>query len=426
MISRLLSFFEKYGDGRPVLLALSGGPDSMALYHLFLKAKISFHVAHLDHGWREESGEEARQLCSMVERAGIPFHLHRILEINLHGNLEEQGRDERLKFFERICKSHDLQAVVMAHHADDQAETVMLRLLTQASLEKLAGISEVSKIRGLTIWRPLLSTKKMDLENFLKKENSFYFEDKTNTDLTRKRSLFRHRLFPTIEEITDRDVVSSLVYLGEQLGEMTAFLEEMAAPFLSTVNREVWGWKWRVDPLLQTKKLLLRFVLRSVLLQAGFGYYRRIVEGITDALSLGLANRIFEASGRKIFVDRGVLLMPDDDRLLMGSSWSVTFTAKEPQEAVMCSNWEDLWQGKFFALLPTATAKIVAPDLQYCYPGSRSIRLWWNKNKVPACMRYAAPLVVDEQGRVIHEFLTGRVILDHRMAASWICLEGRQ
>ena len=145
MIHTLIKFFEgRYRQNMPLLLAFSGGPDSLALLHLLMEfhkiRPLKLAIAHVDHGWREESAEEAAQIALMAANLGLPLHLRKLDPKHLSGNLEAACREERFRFFASLCRDHGYQAVLLAHHADDLAETVLKRALEGASLPRLAAV----------------------------------------------------------------------------------------------------------------------------------------------------------------------------------------------------------------------------------------------------------------------------------------------
>lgn len=165
---------------KPLLLALSGGPDSLALFHLLLEVSkehsIPFAIAHVDHGWRPESGTEAEILKELAQKHDLGFHLKKLDPKSLEGNLEDACRSERLQFFKELCQAHEYEAVLMGHHADDAAETVLKRLFEGSSLKAVAGLQEVSCYDDLQIWRPLLKKTKIDP----------YFKDLDEGEMVRK------------------------------------------------------------------------------------------------------------------------------------------------------------------------------------------------------------------------------------------------
>src|SRR5262245_9574892 len=108
---------------KKVLLALSGGADSTALLYGLLNEPVELGIVHIDHSWREESGVEALELKKRY--SSIPFYLKKLDPKDISGNLEEGCRLARLDFYRQICERERYEAVFLAHHSDDQAETVL-------------------------------------------------------------------------------------------------------------------------------------------------------------------------------------------------------------------------------------------------------------------------------------------------------------
>ena len=170
-IERLLECY--YKPAKPLLLGLSGGSDSLLLLHLLLKYRkiydLKIYVAHIDHGWREESVEESKYLQEIVQSLGLKFFLKVLDKLEWKCNVEEEARNQRLSFFKEIYSSYKCQALLLGHHADDQAETVLKRVLEGASLSRIIGLREVHSIDGMNVWRPLLCANKKNIVQYLKK-----------------------------------------------------------------------------------------------------------------------------------------------------------------------------------------------------------------------------------------------------------------
>jgi tRNA(Ile)-lysidine synthase len=198
----------------PVLLAYSGGGDSTALFELLLKYReiypLDLHVAHVDHGWREESQEEALRLKA---RCPVPFHLER-LEIDIKaGNLEDRCRQLRLAFFNQVYQEIGAEALVMAHHANDQAETVLKRIFEGGPLH---GLLPDRLIEGMRVLRPLLGVQKKELLAYLDREGVPYFTDSTNEDERFLRGKMRKTIIPLLEEHFGKGIVAPLCRLAER------------------------------------------------------------------------------------------------------------------------------------------------------------------------------------------------------------------
>ncbi|MBS0623980.1 MAG: tRNA lysidine(34) synthetase TilS [Verrucomicrobia bacterium] len=208
----LRQFLKKFHDGRAFLLALSGGPDSMVLFRLLLQENIPFSVAHVDHGWREESGKEAQQLQELCNECRVPFFLHKL---NIQGpNLEDRCRQARYAFF-RQCLTPQMQGVVLGHQADDWSETVLKRIFEGARLTKLSGLRPVTQFEEMTLLRPLLHVRKKQILSWLHQHGHWFFEDATNLDPRFLRSRFRLEIHPFLEKKFGKALDSSLVRLAQ-------------------------------------------------------------------------------------------------------------------------------------------------------------------------------------------------------------------
>jgi tRNA(Ile)-lysidine synthase len=212
-----------YVPGKPLLLGFSGGPDSLALLHLLLECDLDLHVAHIDHGWRSESREEAERLKQEVELLKLPFHLKRLENIPMK---ENQARQARLAFFKEIYQKIDAQALFLGHHGDDQSETVLKRILEGASLTALKGILPVSTLEGMQIWRPLLGVNKMMLRAWIKERGLKPIEDSTNLDPSYLRGKMRTSILPQLEDHFGKEVSGNLRRLGESARELSEYLSK--------------------------------------------------------------------------------------------------------------------------------------------------------------------------------------------------------
>jgi tRNA(Ile)-lysidine synthase len=229
MFKSFSDFILKEWDQKsPLLLGLSGGPDSLALYYLLLENNIPFSVAHVNHGWREESEAEAATLSQLCARDSIPFFEETLAPFD-NKNMEEKGREARLLFFKKLAGNY--QALVLGHHADDLAETVLKRVFEGASVQHLKGISKISHREGLTIWRPLLEVRKKEILEWLETRGICAFQDPTNADPRFLRGRLRQSIFPFLSAHFGKEVTSSLSRLAKASEELQEFLEIYLAPY---------------------------------------------------------------------------------------------------------------------------------------------------------------------------------------------------
>lgn len=171
----------------PWAVGVSGGADSVALLLLLRDlANVPLHVVHLDHQTRgRESTEDAAFVAQLAKRLSIPATICRRDEIEpvmaaLPKNLSARYRAIRLELFSRVVRERNLQGVILAHHADDQAETILLRLLRGSGPAGLGGMKHSGQVGGVRILRPLLGVRRADLREFLAERRQEWREDASN------------------------------------------------------------------------------------------------------------------------------------------------------------------------------------------------------------------------------------------------------
>lgn len=203
--------------GDRICIAISGGADSVALLLTLHTANAAKHdalgvglsAAHVQHGIRssEESNADQQFVQDLCSRLDIPLHIHhasipeRVAQTR--ETIEEAARAVRYEFFASLLTTGEADAVLTAHTLDDQAETVLMKLLRGAWTEGLSGIHPIVQILGPRpgkILRPFLNTRRAEIESYLKEINQPWREDSTNTDTAYTRNRIRHELLPQLRE----------------------------------------------------------------------------------------------------------------------------------------------------------------------------------------------------------------------------------
>ena len=262
-----------FKPGAPLLIAVSGGPDSLALLHLLVEARhffpLNLHVAHVDHGWREESGPQAKILADNVQGLGLPFHLHVLERSEATNNLESIARDGRLAFFLKLYREKGFQALVLGHQANDAAETILKRVLEGAHLTALGGMKPVAHFQEMPLWRPLLKVSKEELVSWLEKKGLAAFDDPTNRDPRFLRARMRTQILPTLAKDFGKQIQNNLCRLGETAHEVNAYLQKKIAPLLNSIERN--GEELRLDlaPFLPLETLEVKALLKTIAEQEG-------------------------------------------------------------------------------------------------------------------------------------------------------------
>lgn len=175
----LVSPFVKAGE--PIAVALSGGADSLALAWLMSLSGREVHLLHVDHGLRAESAREAESLQTFVAAwPGVSFYSLKWVHESIEGRVQEQARVARYRLMAEHCAGLNIQKLFLAHHQDDQAETVLFRLAKGSGLDGLAGMQAEQEMGGLMLCRPFLDVPKARLLETCAAHNLDYFVDPSN------------------------------------------------------------------------------------------------------------------------------------------------------------------------------------------------------------------------------------------------------
>ena len=223
MTQKLLQMMQAKGyfnRHKKILVAVSGGADSMSLLHFLYNHQkdldIQLGIAHVNHKQRQESEHEEAYLRHWAEEHKVPFHYSAF-----SGKFSENAaRTFRYEFFKQVMKDYDYSALVTAHHADDQAETIFMRLLRGSRLRHLTGISAIRPFGTGQIIRPFLHLTKAQLPV------TFHFEDRSNTSLAYLRNRIRLSYLPTLSQENPK-IKEHLCLLAEEIGLMEQALGEL-------------------------------------------------------------------------------------------------------------------------------------------------------------------------------------------------------
>jgi tRNA(Ile)-lysidine synthase len=221
---------------KSALIGVSSGRDSVALLHALLARGFrKIVVCHLDHGLRAESAADARFVRSLartwkvpcvIEHADVAARAKRRKQ-----SIETTAREARYEFFARVAAKRGCARLFLAHHADDQVETLLFNLLRGSGAAGLGGMRACSTrtIRGvaLTIHRPLLGVWREEIDAYVAAHGLDFREDASNADPRHTRNWLRHELLPAIERAFGRDVRPALWRTAEILRSESEVLEAM-------------------------------------------------------------------------------------------------------------------------------------------------------------------------------------------------------
>ena len=226
-MKRELEFLEEsITDNSKVIIACSGGPDSMCLLNLLIRLKtkknLELIVAHVNHKLRSVSDDEAKMVEDYAKKNKVTFELQELNYQNAKFS-EDDAHRKRYKFFKSLIKKYKANYLVTAHHGDDLIETILMRIARGSNLNGYVGIKRVTQNEDYVTLRPLLSTTKDEIIKYNESENIPYVIDESNDSLKYTRNRYRKIVLPFLKE---EDKLIHLKYLkfSEELEEYDNFV----------------------------------------------------------------------------------------------------------------------------------------------------------------------------------------------------------
>ncbi|MCD8380572.1 MAG: tRNA lysidine(34) synthetase TilS [Lachnospiraceae bacterium] len=239
MKQKALNYIQKHHlieTGDRILIALSGGADSVALLHFLKGLQDEYHLkllaVHVNHGIRRKAGEDEAFCEQLCDKMRVPLRCCHIapgeLENKKGMSLEEAARDMRYALLEECRREAGFDKIAVAHHANDNAETMLFQLFRGSGLKGLSGIAPM---RGPVI-RPFLGVTRAEILQYLSDNGLAHVEDVTNQDVRYSRNRIRADIIPAAETV-NASAVENMSRCAEQLKDIQAYMEEEAEAFLS-------------------------------------------------------------------------------------------------------------------------------------------------------------------------------------------------
>ena len=215
-----------------VVVAVSGGPDSVALLHVLFSLKyelgIQLHVAHFNHGLRRSAGIDEKFVVQLAKRLNLPcttISLPFTRKIKAKGSIEEWAREVRFDFLMKVAREKKAAAIALGHTQDDLAETVMMRVLRGTGLQGLRSILPKREMNGYCFIRPLLEVRRREIESFLKEKKLRFRVDSSNRKTKFFRNKIRLNLFPLLEKKYNANIQEILAHLAYSAAYDYEYLE---------------------------------------------------------------------------------------------------------------------------------------------------------------------------------------------------------
>lgn len=375
LVESLIHFFESQSSvlEPPIALAFSGGADSTfllhILVHLFQRMKKNpqeILAIYIDHGWRPESAQEAVHLKAVANSLGVSYLSLQIPpeKVSLQSsNLEEKFRIERYRLLYEECAKRGISSLFLGHHADDQVEVIFKRLLEGSSLQALKAMGAIedfplpllgdnsgaSSAGMIRLIRPLLTTHKSSIVEWLNQHSISYVHDSTNEDETYLRNRLRLSLFPFLKEQFGKEIEGPLLRISDEARRFHEYILSAASSRIRQMKgKRVFYLELVNSPLKNEDGFLveqLLFILKREYPLLSLFSRKQIVE----------ASEVFAADGshssvKWFFAGHGPALICQPGRILFLSSYRKT-SSRDPLSIEMENTclrkqviWNDEWE----------------------------------------------------------------------------------
>lgn len=232
MLKKAIDKIKEQLNNKTIVLACSTGIDSMVLLNLLLNytKNSKIIISHINHQKRTQSTLEEEYIKKYCLEKGLKCYV-KVLPHYEESNFQEWARDQRYQFFDEIMEKENADYLITAHHADDNLETIIMRLLKSSSLKGYAGIEELTKKENYYIFRPLLENSKKEIMEYAVKNNIFYYQDDSNYSDDYTRNRIRKYITPILLE-ENPNLYEAISYYNKTILSANELLEKEKVSFI--------------------------------------------------------------------------------------------------------------------------------------------------------------------------------------------------
>ncbi|CAM4296326.1 tRNA lysidine(34) synthetase TilS [Lacicoccus alkaliphilus] len=379
-----------------IALAVSGGIDSMVLYHM-LRTGYSHTfdkliLLHVNHGLRPEAADEEKYIKDLGARHG---HTVEVKHLSMAADFSQaKARALRYHFFKTECLAHGAAVLLTAHHRDDHHETILHQLLTGRHLNAALGIKRAGMVEGLPVARPLAGLSRAMIDDYQEKQHVHYFEDETNAGDDYTRNYIRHHLMPVIRNSPHLHE-GSLDRVAEDMDELKALARTRAGEFINRSEGMVLGR----GALNDEPHVIQVFIVQQWLDLHGVQPGRKFIEELlgvihsdTPQSDLYIGDKVIKVRYDELFVDnvdeKHVKSM--DEGFLISQNGSYRFNDHRIEVDLPVE------------MLPlTVRSRAEGDVMRLKHTGRKKLSRIFIDNKVPREDREQIPVIVDEDNEII-------------------------
>lgn len=365
-----------------ILVGVSGGADSLCLLCVLcrLKEELSLElvVVHVHHMLRGAAADRDSDFVRrLAEKKGLPFYLVKedvkALAAREHLSEEEAGRNIRYKAFAEIAAQQQCHRIAVAHHQNDQAETVLFHLFRGSDIQGMTGM----RSRNGQIIRPLLCLNRRQIEDYLEREGISWCQDATNEDVAYTRNRIRHDILPLAEQYINDQAVSHVARTAESLAQAKEYIDCMVC---QVENQCIKDNQIYIHPLMEQHPYVQKqIVYRQLGRVAG---KKKDLEAIHTKQIMELLHR---ENGKKVILPYGVTVVKEYDRLsfLKREDGQKVYQEKNIPEGLWIKNEKGEYEQQSLDIVNIElTPDMAEMEIFYQQPeGGIKVRFYWLKDR---------------------------------------------
>lgn len=385
-----------------IILAISGGIDSMVLLDLFKKNNFNVVICHVNHNQRKESAIEEEYLRNYAKNNNIPFEL-----FDYHpkdkSNFQAVAHQKRYEFFYDVAKKYNSKYILTAHHKDDLAETIVLRLITGSNLYGYAGISKETILKDKFIYRPLLDFSREEINEYALINNIKYFEDSSNSKNDYLRNRIRHNIMPLLK-LENPNILDNLANYSSILKDSFNHIRNESISYLECNNNKI-----KVSTFVLLDVAIQKDIICYMLEQVKVNISYKIIEQILSLTNKANAT-ISLSNNYSFYKEYDYMYIKKNDLEKTNNSCFLTLENKV------------LYEDKYLFYLTENTPHLDAKYLKLCYNnlqlpleirskkdgdfiampfGRKKLKNLFIDMKIPMSERSRIPIVVDSSNNCL-------------------------
>lgn len=376
---------------KTIIVAVSGGPDSMALLDILHKKDYNCLVAHVNYGVRDSAYRDQAIVENYCKQAGLKFLLHQPEQVK-EGNFQAVAREIRYNYFIALAKQYKTDDVYVAHHQDDVLETYIMQKRRNITPEYF-GIKEKIKYKSINIVRPLLNYSKVELINYCKENSIEYGIDESNLEDDYKRNKIRHEI---VNKMSKEDKELMLEEIKERNDDLREVQKQTKALF------DNFKEKYKIDDIISLKKSQAVNVLR-------LWFKKKKIFNISDSEYFNIL-KFLQANGKNEYkLNEDFTIFKDYDKISLKSNLDYIYSYVFDEIV-----FEDY---KYFSIKKEGTSFEAVTIKDSDFPltirnfqegdtitmkyGSKRVSRWFIDNKIDPSKRRSWPIVLNKNNEVI-------------------------